>query len=124
MDPSLEAQVKQAQNGDREALERIIKAIQGRIYGVALRMLWHPEDAQDATQEILIRIITHLGTFGGKSSFMTWVYRVAVNVLLTIRKSRMEEAELTFQTFEEDLDEGLSDAPVAVAPGLDEALLL
>ena len=124
MDPSLEAQVKQAQNGDREALERIIKAIQGRIYGVALRMLWHPEDAQDATQEILIRIITHLGTFGGKSSFTTWVYRVAANALLTIRKSRMEEAELTFQTFEEDLDEGLSDAPVAVAPGLDEALLL
>lgn len=122
MDLSL--QVKQAQNGDREALEQIIKAIQDKIYGLALRMLWHPEDAKDATQEILVRIITHLGTFRGESSFVTWVYRVAANALLTIRKSRMEEAGLTFQAFEQDLDQGISDARVAVSPGLDEALLL
>jgi len=124
MDPSLEGQVKQAQEGDREALERVIRAIQHRIYGLSLRMLWHPEDAKDATQEILIRVITHLATFRGESSFMTWVYRVAANALLTIRKVRMEEAELTFQAFEKDLDDGISDAPVAVSPGLDESLLL
>jgi hypothetical protein len=40
MYPSLEGQVKQAQDGDREALERVIRAIQDRIYGLALRMLW------------------------------------------------------------------------------------
>jgi RNA polymerase sigma factor (sigma-70 family) len=124
MDFSLQPQVEQAQNGDREALEQVIKAIQGKIYGLALRMLWHPEDAKDATQEILIRIITHLGTFRGDSSFMTWVYRVAANALLTIRKGRMEGAGLTFQAFEQDLDEGISDARVAVSPGLDEALLV
>jgi DNA-directed RNA polymerase specialized sigma24 family protein len=71
-----------------------------------------------------IRVITHLATFRGESSFMTWVYRVAANALLTIRKGRMEEAELTFQAFEKDLDDGISDAPVAVSPGLDESLLL
>ena len=114
MDFSLQPQVEQAQNGDREALEQVVKAIQGKIYGLALRMLWHPEDAKDATQEILIRIITHLGTFRGDSSFMTWVYRVAANALLTIRKGRMEGAGLTFQAFEQDLDEGISDARVAV----------
>ena len=124
MDLSLQHQVEQAQNGDPEALEEIIKAIQSKIYAVALRMLWHPEDAQDATQEILIRVITHLGTFRGESSFMTWVYRVAANALLTMRKGRMEEAGLTFQAFEQDLDEGMAEAPLAVPPGLDEALLL
>ncbi len=124
MDPFLQQQVKQAQNGDREALEQVIRATQGRIYGLALRMLWHPEDAKDATQEILIRVITHLGTFRGESSFVTWLYRVAANALLTIRKGRAEEARLTFQAFEQDLDEGISDARVAVSPGLDEALLL
>ena len=55
---------------------------------------------------------------------MTWVYRVASNTLLTIRKGRMEEAGLTFQAFEQDLDQGASDAPLAVSPELDEALLL
>lgn len=120
----LEEQVKQAQNGDRAALEQVVRATQDRIYGLALRMLWHPEDAKDATQEILIRVITHLGSFRGESSFTTWVYRVAANTLLTIRKSRMEEAGLTFRAFEQDLDEGVSDAQVAVSPGLDEALLL
>ncbi len=124
MDPFLQQQVNQAQNGDREALEQVIRATQGRIYGLALRMLWHPEDAKDATQEILIRVITHLGTFRGESSFVTWLYRVAANALLTIRKGRAEEARLTFQAFEQDLDEGISDARVAVSPGLDEALLL
>ena len=124
MDPFLQQQVKQAQNGDREALEQVIRATQDRIYGLALRMLWHPEDAKDATQEILIRVITHLGTFRGESSFVTWLYRVAANALLTIRKGRAEEARLTFQAFEQNLDEGISDARVAVSPGLDEALLL
>jgi RNA polymerase sigma factor (sigma-70 family) len=124
MDPFLHQQVKQAQNGDREALEQVIRAIQDRIYGLALRMLWHPEDAKDATEEILIRVITHLGTFRGESSFVTWLYRVAANALLTIRKGRAEEARLTFQAFEQDLDEGISDARLAVSPGLDEALLL
>jgi RNA polymerase sigma factor (sigma-70 family) len=124
MDLFLQQQVRQAQNGNREALEQVIRATQDRIYGLALRMLWHPEDAKDATQEILIRVITHLGTFRGESSFVTWLYRVAANALLTIRKGRAEEARLTFQAFEQDLDEGISDARVAVSPGLDEALLL
>jgi RNA polymerase sigma factor (sigma-70 family) len=124
MDLFLQQQVRQAQNGDREALEQVIRATQDRIYGLALRMLWHPEDAKDATQEILIRVITHLGTFRGESSFVTWLYRVAANALLTIRKGRAEEARLTFQAFEQDLDEEISDARVAVSPGLDETLLL
>ncbi len=54
MDP-LEEVVRKARGGDRESLERLVSAIQRRIYGLALRMLWHPEDARDATQEILIR---------------------------------------------------------------------
>ena len=49
-------------------------------------MLWHPEDAQ-ATQEILLRIVTHLATFRRESSFYTWVYRIAANHLLRWRLS-------------------------------------
>jgi RNA polymerase sigma factor (sigma-70 family) len=86
-------------------------------------MLWHPEDARDATQEILIRIVTRLGTFRGASSFFTWAYRVAANYLLTARQSRLEERRYTFQRFGEELDHGLSDEP-ALPPTAETALLL
>jgi RNA polymerase sigma factor (sigma-70 family) len=85
----LEEVVERAQAGDRAALESVIEQVEGRIYGLAIRMLWHPEDARDATQEILIRIITHLGDFQRQSTFMTCAYRVAANQLSTTQKSRL-----------------------------------
>lgn len=85
-----EANAKKAQQCDQAALEELIAQIQEKVYGLALRMLWHPEDAQDATQEILLRVVTHLATFRGESTFFTWVYRIAANHLLRFRKSRLE----------------------------------
>ena len=108
MSAHLEGLVRRAREGDREALESLVSAIQDRVYGLALRMLWHPEDARDATQEILIRIVTRLSTFRGASKFSTWAYRVAANYLLTVRKSRIEARNYTFRRFGDELDEGLS----------------
>jgi RNA polymerase sigma factor (sigma-70 family) len=119
---ALEDLVRAARDGDRESLERLVLAIQDRVHGLAIRMLWNSEEARDATQEILIRIVTRLGTFRGASSFTTWVYRVAANYLLTARKSRLEEQRYTFQRFGEELDDGLSDESVSDAA--DTALLL
>jgi RNA polymerase sigma factor (sigma-70 family) len=107
-DPDLESLVERAKAGDREALERVVAAVQGRVYNLAIRMLWRPADAEDATQEILLRIVTHLGSFRGESRFTTWAYRVAANHLLTTRKRRMEREELTFARFAEQLDDGLA----------------
>jgi RNA polymerase sigma factor (sigma-70 family) len=110
----LEALVARARDGDRDALEGVVERIRHRIYNLALRMLWHPADAEDATQEILVRIVTRLGSFRGESAFTTWTYRVAANYLLTTRKRRAEREELTFEQFGQQLDEGL--APVAPDP--------
>lgn len=104
----LETRVERAKQGDRAALEAVVEGIRHRVYNLALRMLWHPADAEDATQEILIRIVTHLGSFRGESAFTTWVYRVASNYLLTTRKRRAEREELTFARFAAQLDEGLA----------------
>lgn len=123
MNASLESLAGRAREGDREALESLVLAIQDRVYGVALRMLWHPEDARDATQEILTRIVTRLSTFRGASSFSTWAYRVAANHLLTARKSRLEERSYTFQLFGDELDKGLS-RDAAPQPSSETALLL
>lgn len=108
---ALDSLVEKAEAGDQAALEEIVRQIQDKIYALALRMLWHPEDAKDATQEILIRIITQLGNFKRESQFTTWVYRVASNYLLNARKSRVEQGSVSFQQFGQDLDTGLSYEP-------------
>src|SRR5258708_37015948 len=109
MSGTVEEFVKGAQRGDASALDELITAIQPKMYGVALRMLWHAEDAKDATQETLLRVVTHLSTFRGESSFLTWAYRVAANHLLFWRPSRMEAQGLSFEIFGKDLEEGLED---------------
>src|SRR5215204_7529456 len=102
----IEPLVARAQEGDRAALETVIASMRDRIYNLALRMLWHPTDAEDATQEILVRLVTHLGSFRGESTFSTWAYRVASNYLLTTRKRRAEREELTFERFAEQPAKG------------------
>lgn len=113
-----------AKKGDRNALEALVRAVQRDVYNLAVRFLWHPQDAEDATQEILIRVITGLAGFEGKSSFRTWVYRVASNTLLTQGKKRMEQVAMSFDEFGEALADGLSDAPLTVNNDVDEELLL
>lgn len=93
----LEDLVELARDGNREALETVILRIQDRVYGLSLRMLGVPVDAEDATQEILTKIVTHLGTFRGGSKFTTWTYRVAANHLLTTRKRLTERRAMSFE---------------------------
>jgi RNA polymerase sigma factor (sigma-70 family) len=110
---TLEDIARQAVDGDRDALDNLVRDLQGHIYGLALRMLWNREDAEDATQEILVRVVTRLSQFDFRSRLKTWVYRVAVNYILDVKKSPVERLHLTFDTFAEDLAAGLStDAPM------------
>src|SRR5262245_44783270 len=108
-DSGLERDVTLAQGGDRDALERVVRSVQPDVLRLAHRFLWHPEDAEDACQEALIRIVTGLGGFRGESRFRTWVYRITCNALLTTRRRRMEQHAVSFEEFGEDLARGLSD---------------
>ncbi len=110
-----------AAGGDRDALSQIVAAIHDDVYRLALRMLWHPADAEDATQEALIRVITRVGSYRGEAAFSTWVYRVAANHILNWRQSRTERENLSFRRFGEQLDEGLTE-PGEAAP--DDGLLV
>lgn len=101
--------IEMAQDGDAKALEDLVRGVQDRVHKLALRMLADPNVAQDATQEILIRIVTKLSTFRGDSSFETWTYRVATNYLLTARKIIANDPGLSFQVFADDLLDGIAD---------------
>src|SRR5438093_13122377 len=105
---TLEDVARRAVDGDREALDSLVQTVQGDIYGLALRMLWNREDAEDATQEILVRVVTRLAQFDFRSKLKTWVYRVAVNYILDVKKSPVERMHLNFERFGQDLAEGLS----------------
>jgi len=99
-----EALVRQAQAGDRESLEALVRRHQPWIYNIALRMLYYPHDAEDTTQEILIKLITKLSTFQGRSSFRTWLYRIVVNHVLN-QKRRDWEDRTNFVKYGRELDE-------------------
>lgn len=105
---TLEDLARQAIGGDRDALDRLVRELQGDVYGLALRMLWNREDAEDATQEILVRTVTRLSQFDFRSKLKTWVYRIAVNYILDVKKSSVERMHLTFERFADDLADGLS----------------
>lgn len=113
--------VAAAVGGDQRALEQLLRAVADDIRRLALRMLWHPDDADDATQEILVKVATRLGSFRGEARVTTWIHRIAVNHLLTTRRRRAEEPALTFTAFGEDLALGL-DTPYD-GQGVDDELL-
>jgi RNA polymerase sigma factor (sigma-70 family) len=111
--PSLEEEARRAAAGDRDAVAAVVRALQNDVYALAIRMLWQPEDAEDATQEILVRVVTRLGQFDFRSRLKTWVFRVATNYLLDVKKSCVERQKLSFTSFAEDLSDGLSrDGPL------------
>src|SRR5579864_2160906 len=83
----------QAKNGNRDALEKLVLRHQAWIYNIAVRMVFHPQDAEDVTQEVLIKAITRLSTFQGNSQFRTWLYRIAANHVLNMKRSRGENGD-------------------------------
>ena len=103
-DPGDCALVARVKGGDRDALEGLVRRHQAWIYNIAVRMLYHPQDAEDATQEILIKALARLSSFEGRSSFRTWLYRIVVNHVLNMKRGRRETAELTFSCYGHGLD--------------------
>lgn len=108
--------------GDRQALEELMKGIQDTVFNLSLRMLGSIPDAEDASQDIFVRILTNLSSFRGESSFRTWVWRLAVNHLLTARKGMFAQHPLSFEFYGEDILRG-SGGISGLAGGADRELL-
>ena len=95
-DPTL---VAAAQQGNRAALTEVIERHRPWVYNIAVRMLGNPAAAEDATQDIFIKVLRQIATFEGRSSFRTWLYRVAFHHLLNAKRSHGEEAVGTFEEY-------------------------
>ena len=96
--------VEQAKNGDRAALEKLVLRHQAWIYNIAVRMVFQPQAAEEVTQEVLIKVITKLGTFKGESKFRTWLYRIAANHVLNMKRRSAETQATTFADYGAAID--------------------
>ena len=82
--------IQQALNGDKAALNQLIDRHYADTFNICLKMLYSHKDAEDVNQEIWIKIVTRLKTFQFKSAFSTWMYRIAVNHILDMKKRSVE----------------------------------
>ena len=94
--------VARARQGDLQAFEELFEAHKGRVYALSLRLVKDPTRAEDMTQDAFVRAWQKLSTFHGRSSFSTWLHRVAVNVILG--KLRSESRSADRETAVEDLE--------------------
>jgi RNA polymerase sigma factor (sigma-70 family) len=126
--------IQDALSGSKTALERILKQHYNFIYNVALRFVLNPADAQDLTQEAIIKVITKLSQFNYQSEFRTWLYRIVFNHFLNSKRQKMEYAVVSFDeyglaldnipnqdvsTFEEkEMEEKIEDAKIGCMVGM------
>lgn len=98
--------IDRAVAGDKQSLEAVIASVQDLVFNLSLRMLGTFPDAEDASQDILLKVITHLSSFRGDSAFSTWVFRIAVNHLKNCRKGLFAQHPLSFEFYGDDIRNG------------------
>ena len=111
-DNELHTLIDQATAGDKQALETLLGGVQDLVFNLSLRMLGTFPDAEDASQDILLKVMTHLSSFKKESSFSTWVFAIAVNHLKNYKKHMFAKYPLTFDYYGDDiLHANLEDVP-------------
>ena len=98
--------IDEAVAGDKKSLETVILSVQDLVFNLSLRMLGSFSDAEDATQDILLKIMTHLSSFKKDSLFSTWVFSIAANYLKNYKNHMFANCPLSFEYYGEDIKYG------------------
>lgn len=102
--------IRRAQANDVAAFEMIYRHYAGMVYRVAVRVTRNAEDAEEATQQVFMSAHRHLGSFAGKASLKTWLYRITVNCSLNIMKGKQRQEVPWEEGFDpQDPQHGLRD---------------
>jgi RNA polymerase sigma factor (sigma-70 family) len=110
--------------GDGAALAALCQALEAPIYRLCLRMLGDVGDAEDAAQDVLVKVITNLSSFEGRSALSTWVHQVAVRHVLGLKRSRAEARGVDEAGFEALLEQGLAFGAALPPPSPEDRTLL
>lgn len=93
--------VEKAKQGDRQALTTLVNSYSSRVYNLALRIVRNKEEAEDVLQDTFLTVVAKLHTFDGRSSFFTWLYRIATNsALMLLRKKKIRRANFKSNDFD------------------------
>lgn len=110
--------IKHALIGSKDALEQLIIKHQQWIYNIAFRMVANHEDANDISQEIVIKLITNLSSYdASKAAFRTWAYRIIVNHVLNMKRREYEKAHSSLEHFYSFVDR-IPDEDPMIAPDM------
>lgn len=96
--------IEKALQGDKKSLTKLIKVHEEFVYNTAWKYTNDKEEAKDLTQEVLIKVVTKLSAFEGKSSFRTWLYRIVFNQFLQTKRRPMEDRWANFEDFAGELN--------------------
>ena len=111
--------VEQAKTGNIQAFENIYRAVSGFVYTLALRITNNAQEAEEVTQDVFMKIYHNLNTFGYRSAFRTWVYRIAVNTALNASK-KFSRSMRGRQDFEDVIDSQVAPVNKEDEPGRQE----
>ncbi len=120
---TLETLAAKALEGDAAALSSLCQKLETPVFRLCIRMLGDMRDAEDAAQDVLVKVITNLADFRGESALMTWVHRIAIRHLWALKKSRAEQQSLSEDAFAELLEQGLAFGAGQAKPTPDEKAL-
>lgn len=119
----ISALIEQAAAGNKNALETLIFSVQDLVFNLSLRMLGTFSDAEDASQDILLKVITHLSSFRRESSFSTWVFSIAVNHLKNYKKHMFAKVPFSFEFYGDDILNGKIDDVPDLTQNVDKSIL-
>ena len=101
--PSDDELVLKSQQGDVHAFDDLVERYHSKIYALTYNMTSNREDAEDLTQDIFVKAFQALPRFKGKSSFYTWLYRIAVNKTINYRKKRNRKRAMSLDQFDNEI---------------------
>ncbi len=96
--------IEKAVAGDKQSLETVLSSVQELVFNLSLRMLGTFPDAEDASQDILLKVMTHLSSYKGESAFSTWVFSIASNHLKDYKKHMFAKFPLSFEFYGDDIN--------------------
>ena len=109
--------VRQCQNGDLEAMSCLIVKYQDRVYSSIYKICQNHDDAAELTQDTFVKVLENIDSFRGKSSFYTWLFRVAVNHTLNYCKRRFKLSPVSLDAENDQFEESKGKlAAVLAAP--------
>lgn len=98
-EPSDEELAARAAAGDEPAFETLVTRYEARVYRLACRLTGNEGDAPDVLQETFLQVHRGLGSFRGEARFSTWLYRIATNAALMLRRSRARRPAESLEQF-------------------------